>query len=144
MCRSTNRICGDLTGVLELQDQGTHVYFSESHALVVQVVLKDVNVQEILWPSPLDYVLVVLAAGTTQKQLEEMRVDGKHLESLADKKNLTGIIVTCAGIHSSPLVYACASWLVHLPVDAHIPTVALYTLTYIGNASQSAGKNHKA
>lgn len=57
-----------------------------------------VQLQEILFPSPLDYVLVVLASGTTQKQLEELQVDLRHLESLADKKNLTGVIVTCAGM----------------------------------------------
>ena len=62
----------------------------------MQTVFKGVKIQEV-GISALSYMLVVLAPGTTQQELENMQVDVRRLESLADKKDLFAVVVTCSG-----------------------------------------------
>ncbi|DBB01543.1 TPA: hypothetical protein ACH3X1_000192 [Trebouxia sp. C0004] len=59
---------------------------------------KGVQTQEVLMSLDLKYVLVVLASATTQQQLMNMQCDTRQLESLADKKDVVAVCVTCSGV----------------------------------------------
>jgi hypothetical protein len=64
----------------------------------VQGCFTGVQTQEVLMSLGLKYVLVVLASGTTQQQLMDMQCDTRQLESLANKKDVLAVCVTCSGV----------------------------------------------
>lgn len=62
----------------------------------MQTALGIPGIQELLI-SPINYVLVVLAQGTTQEQLQSIQPNYVQLQAVAGYEQVTGMIVTCAG-----------------------------------------------
>lgn len=65
--------------------------------LRMQVALGNPEIQEILISPTIKYVLVVLAQGTSQEQLQSIQPDYVKLKAVASYEQVTGMIVTCAG-----------------------------------------------
>ncbi|KAL0036944.1 hypothetical protein WJX77_006090 [Trebouxia sp. C0004] len=63
----------------------------------LKVVVGNLAVKEILYSSKIRNALVVLADGTTRKQLESLQPDMERMVSELDTEQLSGIIVTCQG-----------------------------------------------
>ena len=63
----------------------------------MQVALGNPEIQEILISPTIKYVLVVLAQGTSQEQLQSIQPDYVKLKAVASYEQVTGMIVTCAG-----------------------------------------------
>lgn len=63
----------------------------------MQAALGNPEIQEILISPTIKYVLVVLAQGTSQEQLQSIQPDYVKLKAVASYEQVTGMIVTCAG-----------------------------------------------
>ena len=63
----------------------------------MQAALGNPEIQEILISPTIKYVLVVLAQGTSQEQLQSIQPDYVKLKAVASYEQVTGMIITCAG-----------------------------------------------
>lgn len=65
--------------------------------LCMQAALGNSDIHEVLITPNINYVLVVLAQGTSQEQLQSIQPDYAKLKAAASYDQVTGMIVTCAG-----------------------------------------------
>ncbi len=63
----------------------------------MQVVVGGLAIKEVLYSSKIRNALVVLADGTTRKQLESLHPDMDRMVSELDTEQLNGVMVTCQG-----------------------------------------------
>ena len=63
----------------------------------MQMVVGSLAIKEILYSSKVRNTLVVLADGTTRKQLESLQPDMDRMVSELDTEQLNGVMVTCQG-----------------------------------------------
>ena len=63
----------------------------------MQVVVGSLAIKEILYCSKIRNALVVLADGTSRKQLESLQPDMGRMVSELDTEQLNGVMVTCQG-----------------------------------------------
>jgi len=61
------------------------------------MVMGSLAIKEILYSSKVRNALVVLADGTTRKQLESLQPDMERMVSELDTEQLNGVMVTCRG-----------------------------------------------
>ena len=70
----------------------------------MQAALGNPEIQKVLITPNINYVLVVLAQGTSQEQLQSIQPDYAKLKAVASYEQVTGMIVTCAGQSTFPSV----------------------------------------
>ncbi len=63
----------------------------------MQVVVGSLAIKEILYSSKIRNALVVLADGTSRKQLESLEPDMERMVSELNTEQLNGVMVTCQG-----------------------------------------------
>lgn len=63
----------------------------------MQMVMGSLAIKEILYSSKVRNALVVLADGTTRKQLESLQPDMDRMVSELDTEQLNGVMVSCQG-----------------------------------------------
>lgn len=70
----------------------------------MQAALGNPEIHEVMITPNINYVLVVLAQGTSQEQLQSIEPDYAKLKAAASYEQVTGMIVTCAGQSMFPYV----------------------------------------
>ena len=63
----------------------------------MQAALGGPDVKEIAYAAGVKYVLVVLARGSNQQELQALQPDFVRLKQLIRSKDVTGVMVTCQG-----------------------------------------------